>query len=175
MLYWGTKQEWGKRGGQAGRPGEHLQGGALWSWQLAPYRIQEYSTGLIRKHLQRNHMEPLHLKTIHWEKEKEAIFLWVPSCVLSLISQNPSHGIVIPYDLHAGCIIGHFGKSSGKLRPPWVQSGQTWCWSCSGSYGSGCDRTCADAWSWTPGGGGGGQSWEIWWPELWPLKIGQVA
>lgn len=118
MLYWGTKQEWGKRGGQAGRPGEHLQGGALWSWQLAPYRIQEYSTGLIRKHLQRNHMEPLHLKTIHWEKEKEAIFLWVPSCVLSLISQNPSHGIVIPYDLHAGCITGHFGKSSGKLGPP---------------------------------------------------------
>lgn len=57
--------------------------------------------------------------------ERKAIFLWVPSYVLSLIGQNPPHGIVIPYDLHAGCIIGHFGKSSGKPGPPWVQSGQT--------------------------------------------------
>lgn len=79
MIYWG-KARVREKGSRSEEWGEQLQGGALLSW----YHIQEYSIGLIRGPFQKSHKEPQHLQTIHQGKVKEAIYLCVPSLVLSL-------------------------------------------------------------------------------------------
>lgn len=56
-------------------------------------------------------------------KGKEAIYLWVPSHVLSLMDPNPPYGTLIPYDLHVvylTTLASHWGsqspQGSGQVR-----------------------------------------------------------